>query len=123
MVLCEEYDGRAPGNPSIIGHDQRARHRERCRPESSNWSPPSGWSAIPTSTRPSRSSSRTKRGADVKGHPQSLRLPGVGVCDAHISLAPIELKSFESIPSCCASTAPTRFRTTFWVTATHALRL
>jgi len=59
----------------------------------------------------------------VKGHPQSLRLPGVGVCDAHISLAPIELKSFGKYSVVLRLDGTDAFRTTFWVTATHALRL
>ena len=81
MVLCEEYDGRSPGNPSIIGMI----------------------SALVTETLPARIEQlvaafrlvghpdehatislvvQDETGADVKGHPQSLRLPGVGVCDA-----------------------------------------
>src|SRR5262245_36259209 len=93
LVLCEEYDGRAPGNPAIIGMI----------------------SALVTETVPARIEQlvaafrlvghpdehatislviQDESGTDVKGHPQSLRLPRLGVCDAHISLAPIELKSF-----------------------------
>jgi len=122
MVICEEYDGRAPGNPSIIGMI----------------------SALVTDTVPARIEQlvaafrlvghpdehatislvvQDESGADVKGHPQSLRLPGVGVCDAHISLAPIELKSFGKYSVVLRLDGADAFRTTFWVTGTHTLPL
>jgi hypothetical protein len=58
-------------------------------------------------------------GADVKGHPQSLRLPKLGICDTHISLAPIELKSFGKYSVVLRLDGADAFRTTFWVTGTH----
>ncbi len=115
MVLCEELDlSRVSGNPSIIGMI----------------------SALVCDTLPVRIDPllaafrlvgapdehatislivQDESGADVKGHPLSLRLPKVGMCDAHISLAPIEIKTFGKYSVVLRLDGVDAFRTTFWV--------
>jgi hypothetical protein len=54
-------------------------------------------------------------GADVKGHPLSLRLAHTGICDGHISLAPVEIPSFGKYSVALRLDGVDAFRTTFWV--------
>jgi uncharacterized protein DUF6941 len=117
MVLCEEFDlSRVSGNPSIIGMI----------------------SALVSDTLPVRIDPllaafrlvgdpdehatlslvvQDESGTVVKGHPLSLRLPKVGLCDAHISLAPIEIKTFGKYSVVLRLDGADAFRTTFWVTS------
>lgn len=117
MVLCEEFDmSRAPGMPSIIGTI----------------------SALVADTTPVRIDPlvaafrlvgapdehatisliiQDESGADVKGHPLSLRLPRNGVCDTHISLAPIEIPTFGKYSVVLRLDGLDAVRTTFWVTS------
>ena len=117
MVLCEEFDAsRVSTNPSIIGMI----------------------SALVSDTLPVRIDPliaafrlvgdpdehatlalvvQDQSGAVVKGHPLSLRLPKLGLCDAHISLAPIEIKTFGKYSVVLRLDGTDAFRTTFWVTS------
>ena len=61
-------------------------------------------------------------GADVKGHPFSLRLANHGVCDGHISLAPVEVPAFGKYSVVLRLDGVEAFRTTFWVVP-HDVRL
>jgi hypothetical protein len=117
MVLCEEFElSHVSGNPSIIGMI----------------------SALVSDTLPVRIDPlvaafrlvgnpdehatlslvvQDETGAVVKGHPLSLRLPKVGLCETHISLAPIEIKSFGKYSVVLRLDGIDAFRTTFWVTS------
>jgi hypothetical protein len=117
MVLCEEFDlSRVSGNPSILGMI----------------------SALVADTLPVRIDPllaafrlvgdpdehatialivQNEAGGDVKGHPLSLRLPKHGVCETHISLAPIEIQAFGKYSVVLRLDGLDAFRTTFWVTA------
>jgi len=115
MVLCQEVDlSRVPGTPSIIGMV----------------------SALVTDTMPVRIDPlmaafrlvgqpdehasialivQDESRADVKGHPLSLRLPKSGICDAHISLSPIEISAYGKYSVVLRLDGVEAFRTTFWV--------
>lgn len=117
MVLCEEFElSRVSGNPSIIGMI----------------------SALVSDTLPVRIDPlvaafrlvgnadehatlslvvQDETGAVVKGHPLSLRLPNIGLCETHISLAPIEITSFGKYSVVLRLDGIDAFRTTFWVTS------
>jgi hypothetical protein len=115
MLLCQELDlSRVPGTPSMIGAISALVADE-----------------LPTRIDPIVAAFRLvgepnehatlslivqdESGADVKGQPLSLRLPPHGVCDTHISLAPIKIAAFGKYSVALRLDGVEAFRTTFWV--------
>ncbi len=115
MVLCEEIDmSRVPGTPSIIGMisalvtDAVPVRIDALLAAFRLVGDPDEHAAISLMVQ-------DETGADVKGQPLSLRLPKHGVCDGHISLAPVEIAAFGKYSVLLRLDGIEAFRTTFWV--------
>jgi hypothetical protein len=114
-VLCQELDmARVPGMPSIIGMisalvaDAVPVRVEQMVAAFRLVGEPDEHATISLVLQ-------DESGADVKGHPLSLRLAQTGICDGHISLAPVEIPSFGKYSVALRVDGIDAFRTTFWV--------
>ena len=115
LVLCQELDmARVPGMPSIIGMisalvaDVVPVRVDQMVAAFRLVGEPDEHATISLVVQ-------DESGADVKGHPLSLRLAQTGICDGHISLAPVEIPSFGKYSVALRLDGIDAFRTTFWV--------
>ena len=122
LVLCRELDlARVPGMPSIIGMisalvaDAVPAKIDTLVAAFRLVGEPDEHASIALIVQ-------DESGADVKGHPFSIRLAQPGVCDGHISLAPVEVPAFGKYSVVLRLDGVEAFRTTFWVVR-HDVRL